>query len=313
MSKQPPTESTVVGYKSGFLSQGSKNTFLGAYSGLNDTVHNLGIGSTGNIAIGYKAGNKMAGNNNIIVGFEAGMTGLTGSSDSNIIIGYQSGINSNGNNNIFMGVRAGMTGLTGSNSTCIGYQSGNYTNGDYNTFVGYQTGFTGTSIYTGVNLTCIGKNAYPSSTTVSNEITLGNSNITTLRCQTTSITALSDIRDKSDIEVLPLGIDLINQIQPSRFKWNKREWYNDNNVDNSKKEENWTCGFIAQQLDQVQQINNAEYLNLVYKSNNERWEATANNLLPVVIKALQDLHKENTELKNELINIKKDICQLQNK
>jgi hypothetical protein len=276
ISQQPPTESTVVGYQSGMLSQGSQNTFLGAYSGLNDTVHNLGIGSTGNIAIGYQTGNSAIGNNNIFMGYQAGTTGV---------------INSNSN-------------------VVIGYQSGNYTNGSYNTFLGYQTGFTGTSLYTGNNLTCIGKNAYPSSTSVSNEITLGNSDITTLRCQATSITSLSDIRDKSDVEVLPLGIDLINQIQPSRFKWNKREWYNDNNVDDTKKEEKWTCGFIAQQLDQVQQTNNAEYLNLVYKSNNERWEATANNLLPVIVKALQDLHTENKELKLKLEQLEEFVKKL---
>ena len=35
---------------------------------------------------------------------------------------------------------------------------------------------------------------------VNNEITLGNSNVTALRCQVTSITSLSDKRDKTNIE-----------------------------------------------------------------------------------------------------------------
>ncbi len=234
-----------------------------------------------NTAMGYHAlFENINGNNNTAIGYFAGATGSTG---------YK---------NVFVGSLAGTTGFLGTTgSVCVGYQSGAYTTGNFNTFLGYQTGYTGTNIYTGSNLTCIGKNAYPSAIGTSNEINLGNDDIGVLRCKVTTITAISDTRDKSDIEEIPVGIDLINQIQPSRFKWDRRDWYESGVSDGTKKADNWTPGFIAQQLDTVQTVNNAEYLNLVYKSNPERWEATPGNLLPVVIKALQDLSKENNELK----------------
>ncbi len=62
-----------------------------------------------------------------------------------------------------------------------------------------------------------------------------------------------------------------------------------------------TAGFVAQELDEAQTKANAEWLNLVLKSNPEKLEATYGNLLPVIVKAIQDLKKENDELKEQLI------------
>ena len=61
-----------------------------------------------------------------------------------------------------------------------------------------------------------------------------------------------------------------------------------------------TAGFIAQELDEVQTTENAEWLNLVLKDNPEKWEATPGNLFPIVVKAIQDLKTE------------KDLLRLQN-
>ena len=57
------------------------------------------------------------------------------------------------------------------------------------------------TLTTGVNNTGIGLNAQPSTATVSNTITLGNSSIATLRCQVTTITALSASRNCSSRSV----------------------------------------------------------------------------------------------------------------
>jgi hypothetical protein len=53
-------------------------------------------------------------------------------------------------------------------------------------------------------------------------------------------------------------------------------------------------------LDETQNKYNADWLKLVYKSNPNKWEATYGNLLPVVVKSIQELSKENTELKERL-------------
>ena len=57
----------------------------------------------------------------------------------------------------------------------------------------------GSSITSGEKLTCIGYDAQPSSATATNQITLGNSFVGSLRCAVTTITALSDARDKKNI------------------------------------------------------------------------------------------------------------------
>ena len=86
------------------------------------------------------------------------------------------------------------------------------------------------------------------------------------------------------------------KIKPRLFNWDKREWYENNKSDGSKMKEQPTAGFIAQELDEVQTTQNSEWLNLVLKDNPEKWEATPGNLLPIMVKAIQDLKKENDEL-----------------
>ena len=55
---------------------------------------------------------------------------------------------------------------------------------------------------------------------------------------------------------------------------------------------------------QARQTNNkAEYLNLVYKSNPDKLEIASGNLLPVIIKALQELSKENNNLTKGYMNL----------
>ena len=70
-------------------------------------------------------------------------------------------------------------------------------------------------------------------------------------------------------------------------------------ADGSKMKETPTAGFIAQELDEMQTSENAEWLNLVLKDNPDKWEAAYGNLLPVVVKAMQELKTENDELRAE--------------
>jgi hypothetical protein len=156
--------------------------------------------------------------------------------------------------------------------------------------IGNNAGATGAApLTTGQNNTCLGNGAITSTATVSNEITLGNSSITTLRCQVTTITALSDFRDKTDIIPVDVGLSFIEKLRPVTFKWDKREWYPNGNRDGSKKEDITQIGFIAQELKALQESENATYLNLVYESNPDKLEATPGNLMVPLIKAVQEL------------------------
>jgi hypothetical protein len=115
---------------------------------------------------------------------------------------------------------------------------------------------------------------------VSNEITIGNSSIATLRAQVTSITALSDRRDKTDIISISEGLDFIKQLKPVSFTWNTRD---------KAKVGIKSAGFIAQDLLALQQKSEiGNNLDLVSQENPEKLEARYNNLLPVIVKAIQE-------------------------
>ena len=120
---------------------------------------------------------------------------------------------------------------------------------------------------------------------VSNEITLGSSSVVTLRCQQTSISALSDARDKDEIQDLRLGLDYIQQVRPVEFVWQMR----DGAVKDKK-----DFGFIAQEMQAVE----------VLRNNPERLEVAPAQLLPIAIKAIQELSAQVDELKAEIATIK---------
>jgi len=159
----------------------------------------------------------------------------------------------------------------------------------------------------------LGNNAQPTSGSATNQITLGNNHVSSLRCNVTTITSLSDARDKKNIKDLNLGLDFLMNVKPRLFNWDRREWYDDNISDGNKIQETPTAGFVAQELDEVQTTQNAEWLNLVLKDNPEKLEATPGNLLPIMVKAIQELKIENDELKSQNNKIEEKNNQLEEK
>ena len=151
----------------------------------------------------------------------------------------------------------------------------------------------GETITTGNNNACLGYNSNTSSATVDNEIVLGGSSSQTLRCATQTISSYSDRRDKTDIVDIPIGIDFVNKLRPVKFKWDIR-----NVEENNPHQGTVRAGFIAQELQEVQEGN--EFMDLVYAPNPDKMEAKYSNLIPVLTKAIQDLSAENTALKARL-------------
>ena len=130
------------------------------------------------------------------------------------------------------------------------------------------------------------------SATVQNEITLGNSSVATLRCNVTSITALSDARDKKDVEDANIGLDFINDLRPVKFVWDTR--------DGAKKDIK-EVGFIAQELDEVQQKHGVEdHLQLVLKNNPDKLEASQGKLIPILVQAIKGFKKRIRRTKKGL-------------
>jgi hypothetical protein len=287
-------------------------------------MKNNTIGSI-NTAFGESVLMNNDGSYNTGVGFDALVSNTSGGSNTALgsLALYS---NTTGHDNVSAGDNTLYSNSTGSFNTAVGTNALNSNKADNNTGIGEyslynnstgikNTGIGGLSGYntgSGSNVTCIGYNSNPSSTTVNNQITLGDNTITSLRCNTTTITSLSDARDKKNIRDLTLGIDFIMKLRPRLYNWDKREWYENNISDGSKMNETPSAGFIAQELDTVQTTENAEYLNLVLKDNPEKIEATPGNLLPIVVKALQDLRTENVELKSELELLKTQMAEIKN-
>ncbi len=280
---------TAVGYQSAYTnSTGYSNVSLGYQSLYLNTVgyENTAVGHSSlrsntngydNTGLGYASlFANTSGNQNTATGYFSMQSNITGS--FNTAHGFNSlKSNSNGSYNVAIGFNALTNNTTGTQNTSIG-------------------GYAGSSVAAGSNLTLIGYDAQPSGPNVTNQITLGNSLVTSLRCAITGITSLSDGRDKKNIKDLSLGLDFLMRVKPREFNWDRRDWYENGISDGSKIQDHPTAGFIAQEFDSLQTEEHAEWLNLVLKDNPNKWEATYGNLLPVMVKAIQELKNKNDEL-----------------
>ena len=269
------------------MTSGNHSVAFGYYAG--------GMATTGiwNTYIGTRSGSGYNGTSTASYNTASGglALGRVTTGGSNTGVGYYSGQQiTTGTDNATLGHRAGLGITTQSYNTAIGKETLSNIDGNYNTAVGYQAGYTGGA----GNNTMLGYQAYASSSTATNEVVLGNSSVSTIRCQVQSISSLSDRRDKKDIEELPLGIDFINTLKPVKFTWNMRD---------GAKVGQQEAGFIAQDLDEAQIDAGAEdYLSLVLKNNPEKLEASYGKLVPVLVKAVQELSAEVATLKKEIEN-----------
>lgn len=214
----------------------------------------------------------------------------------NTLIGINSGQNMDylpDRRNTTLGARSEEANVTGSHNTAVGYGAliANLTSS--NTALGAGAGST---LTTGTNNTCIGSGSNAASATTSNTITLGNSAIATLRCQQTTITSLSDRRDKKDIKPLNLGLEFIEELNPVTFTWDMRD---------GAKKDIPDLGFIAQDLQELEnKYRIKDYTQLVYEENPDKLEATWGRLLPIAIKAIQELSEKVSKLEDEIYYLK---------
>jgi hypothetical protein len=243
----------------------------------------LGIGST---AVGRYTLNASTGQGNTGIGFQAARLQTTGFGNTSVGA-YSMNDFVTGSSNTALGYYALRNATSSDNSTGVGAQSlVNLTDGIQNTALGQDSG---RNITTGDNNICVGFNAQATSATVSNEITLGNAVNSILRCAVTSITSLSDARDKKEVTELSAGLDFVNTLKPVEFVWDDRNEEGKHDVKD--------FGFIAQDLKQSQEdIELADTLKLVYEENPEKLEASYGKLIPILVKAIQELSAKVEQL-----------------
>jgi cytochrome c5 len=253
-------------------------------------------GASSNIAIGEQAlystqcSNSFSGNYNVAIGPRASKKNVSG--NYSVAVGYETLFNNTTSGyNTAVGYQA-LTSTTQTANTAVGYTAGyNISTGDSNTCVGSSAGG---NLTTGANNTCLGYNAQSSSATINNTVTLGDIYIATLRCATTSITAISDVRDKKDVVDIPAGLSFVEKLRPVSFKWAMRNLSDDPKF--TGKQDIPEFGFIAQDLQSVQAETGITVPNLVMDDNPDRIEAAPSALLPILIKAIQELTARVKEL-----------------
>jgi hypothetical protein len=334
-------DNTCLGYNSGSaITTGSSNVLIGSGAG----VATLLVGSTviigkgagagvmtadadGTVAIGESAGAALtSGQYNTAIGFSSLLVETIG--DQNTAVGYQSLVSQIGTDglvgNTAVGYNSGQFATTATGSTFIGNQAGQgitgtKLTGNNNTAVGHKAGLllqgaghsntiigssSGDALTSGSNNTVIGYNAAASAVDATNEITLGDTEVDTLRCGTSTIAALSDRRDKTDIYDSSYGINFIEKLRPVQFTWAKR---NGGESFNGKRR----LGFIAQEFQDAMPDGENEILDLVYESNPERLEAKYGNLIPILTKSVQELAAKSAVLEEENKQLKERLNRLE--
>jgi trimeric autotransporter adhesin len=310
---------TAVGYASlGANTTGVQNVALGATAGTAITTgfNNIAIGylamdaeTTGSraVAIGTNALGSQNGsgtnNYNVGIGYDAGGSVTTGTGNTfvgslagdgtddginNTSLGYSSLSANCGNDNTAIGNSA-LVACTGADNTAIGSVSGyEVTSGSNNTFLGHDAGRTGSP--------------GGAITTASNEICLGDENVSSANIQV-DWTIASDQRDKTDFTALDLGLDFVKALAPVTYKWDKRSKYGDKTAegydlnaqtpDGTHKEDWLDIGFKAQEVEALEiaaGYNKDNKTNLVssHTDDGKQMGLQYSKFVPILVKAIQE-------------------------
>jgi len=286
---------------------GASNTAVGKYA--------LGDNTTGgdNTAVGALAlDSNTTGAQNTAVGYAA-LESVT-TSTINAALGQYAGrsITIGSTINAALGQYAGRSITIGSENTCIGFSAGGYQN----------------NITTGSSNTVIGAYARTSSATVSNEINIGRyvlgqgANTATLGISgngatinidgsDTSWAAHSDERLKNNITTSTAGLSFINDLRPVTYTWKAKNeisedfvnYYDADSTDPVNGVAGKTYhGFVAQEMkatiDAHSEVANGN--NLWAERVDNIQQLAPSNLVPMLVKAIQELSAQVEELKSQI-------------
>ena len=277
-------DNTVFGYNAanniGTGGAAVKITAIGSYALEGQT---LGDSS---VAVGFEAMRYHGGDYSTAVGRES----LKGSNQTggsqNTAIGYRAGTaNAGADFCVYTGAYSGYSNTSGNNNSMFGYTAG------YN-------------INTGSNNTCVGYGAGTSSspsgsiTTGSNNVVLGDNNVSNLYCADTSISS-SDSRDKTDVTSFTIGLNWIEALRPVTYRWDRRTWYGTDEEpygtpDGSKKTQRLHIGFLAQEALEVEKANgygntNDDSLILNLTDDGMSYGMKYERLVPILVNAIKEL------------------------
>jgi hypothetical protein len=328
----------AIGYQSGdSITTESNCTLIGksAGSAINNATANgaTGVGSGAllkltngryNTAVGYQASSEnLIGWKNTSFGYQALYSALN---DGNTGIGYRAGTSlTSGTNNVAIGSDALDGMLTGVKNTSIGAESMGSADGaeEQNVAIGYKAMFNNNN---GSSNTCIGSGTLLSTAAGQGQIAIGRdvacianetvtigfgSNVASLGLDgsDTSWAASSDERLKENIADATAGLDVINDLRPVTYNWKKAKdidksmpQYKDSDEPVLGKEYGESLhGFIAQEVKVV--IDKHDSLKegfKMWKQSDDGTQTIADgNLIPILVKAVQELSAKVKELESK--------------
>ena len=303
-------------------STGNYNTALGTGALTYTTTASEGT------AVGYQAGYaNTTGGRNTSLGYQAGYSCST--NDSNLFVGWKAGFNTTGTGNTFVGGRnttvgtsSGALVTTGSNNTILGAFDGNQSGLDIRTASNYIVLSDGAGNPRGIfdgsgnlmvgpttaggagGMTLVPSASTPYITTVGSATSGGNAYYLystgasaarfyvdyggTVHATSIVITAISDQRLKENIRDLDTGLNAVMSLKPRRFDWKEGKGQDKKNA----------AGFIAQEYQEI-------FPNSIstFKAGGDGIEYLTMNheeLIPTLVKAIQELKAEVDSLKQQL-------------
>jgi hypothetical protein len=114
-----------------------------------------------------------------------------------------------------------------------------------------------------------------------------------IACTSTTIAAISDVRLKENIEDIDVGLDAVMALKPRKFDWK----------DGKGKDIKGDKGWIAQEFEQIFPEMISTWKDEPPEGE-EPYKAVAADLIPVLVKAIQELKAELDSVKAELAALK---------
>jgi hypothetical protein len=289
--------------------EGIENTFVGKEAG----IVNTGLG---NAFFGYFAGvANTTGGDNTFFGGKAGEVNISG--EFNTFIGSGAGNSNIASENTFVGINAGRENITGTNNTIVGANAGNAnTIGTENTIVGSYANVAAADL---TNATALGNEATVND---SDKVRIGNTTVGVIEGQV-AYSFPSDGRFKTNIKEEVPGLDFINKLRPVTYTFETQKFdeflhQNDpsfkesiNAADYEKSSSIKQSGFIAQEVEKVMQQTGYDFNGVHHPESDIDNYSMAYSLLTVpLVKAVQELSKENYELRMMNDELKSEVGSL---
>ena len=295
---------TVVGDEAGTaITTGDENTLVGYVSGdaITTGIRNVAIGS-------YALSTNVAGDQSVAVGHGALFTqNPSGNADmNNTAVGHDAGNQvTTGVQNTLIGGLAGDSITTANTNTLVGYQAGhNLTTGGANTLIGSNNIASAVDVATEI---VIGRNGSGSGAAT---VTLCNGDtdaVLALDGSDTSWAATSDERLKKNIVTSTAGLSFVNELRPVQYEWkNKGEvtssitkYYEADSTEPCRGEGGTFHGFIAQEIKTAIDNHSSQFSNKhnIWKERLDGMQSVSQgNLVPMLVKAIQELTAANTAL-----------------